>query len=118
MVSLHSVLIAVTLLIFNVRNQGMPEASRKLRWFFIPLHIAFVSALICGATRELGAFCSPTQAFPWVFAAPGGLILLVMILFANLYQLDFLVDWEPPADAEARKKYGSESRVGKIRKVF
>jgi uncharacterized integral membrane protein len=59
MVSLHCVLIAVTMLVFNVRNQGMPAASRKLRWFFIPLHIVFVSALICGATRELGAFCSP-----------------------------------------------------------
>jgi hypothetical protein len=42
-------------------------------------------------------------------------MLLVMILFVNLYQLDFLVDWEPPTEPEARKKYGSASRVEKVR---
>ena len=45
-------------------------------------------------------------------------MLLVMILYINLYQLDFLIDWEPCQDHEGRKKYGSKSRVEKIKNVF
>lgn len=45
-------------------------------------------------------------------------MLFVMILYINLYQLDFLIDWEPPTDHEGRKKYGSKSRVEKIKKIF
>ena len=45
-------------------------------------------------------------------------MLLVMILYINLYQLDFLIDWEPCQDHEGRKKYGSKSRVEKIKNIF
>jgi len=46
------------------------------------------------------------------------LITIVAVVYLNMHNLDFLLDWEPPTDKETRKKFGSAERVEKIQKVF
>lgn len=116
--SLYSALIAATLLVTNVRNPGAQNTQRKLAWVLLPVHLLFFTAIFCGATKELGAYCTEKVVFPWIFAAPASLMTILAIVYLNMYNLDFLLDWEPPVDQETRKKYGSAERVEKVQKVF
>ena len=113
-----SVIIALTILVFNVRNQHMPAASAKIRLVFIPLHILTAVALFCGVTKELGAYCNNAQVIPWIFLAPPCILIIALLVYMNLYALDFLIEWEAPVDLAARKKFGSLERTIKIQKLF
>jgi hypothetical protein len=96
----------------------MPVTMPKIRLVFIPLHMLGAFALFCGCTKELGAFCTSEQVMPWIFLAPPCLLVIALLIHMNLYALDFLVEWEAPADAAARKKYGSFERAKKVQTVF
>ena len=58
-VAQYLVLLAVTILITRVRNPGIEGLNRKLRWVLAPLHIVALTAIICGLSTTLGAYCTP-----------------------------------------------------------
>ena len=101
----YLVLLAVTLLLTRVRNPGSESLNRKLRWVLVPLHIAFIAAIICGASTTLGAFCTNRRRFPVILFVQPCLFLLVLALFSVMFAQGFGLKWI--WGPEHRKKFGS-----------
>jgi hypothetical protein len=104
-VAQYLVLLSMTMLITKVRNPGSEGLNRKLRWVLAPLHIAFLTTLVCGISTTLGAFCTTKRIYPVIFFALPGLIGITLVLFTALYFRGFGLKWTWGADHW--KQFGS-----------
>ena len=111
-VSQYMVFIVIKILVYKVRNPESIVLNTKLRFVLVPFHLAFLAAIICGASSSLGAYCTESRVYPPIFLVQLGLFLLSYILcFAVLYHLNFKLKWD--WGLEHVKQFGSKVRAEK-----
>ena len=97
----------LTLMIGFTRRNDASQATFKIRFVFVPIHLLFFSLILCGWLQPNSTFCSE-HTFPHIFIWQYVLFIGCYILTLYFYKNDFFLKWHKDTDIVLRMEDGEE----------